>query len=54
LVGKDWIDSYTNKVILGKTIDGKPIKHVEQLKGNPNIILNPLIKAYNGLNYLFT
>ena len=54
LIGKDWIDPYTNKIILGKTLDGKIIKHVEQLQGNPSIILNPLIKAYNGLNYLFT
>lgn len=54
LIGKNWIDPYTNKVILGKTLDGKIIKHVEQLQDNPNIILNPLIKAYNGLNYLFT
>lgn len=54
LVGKEWIDPYTNKVILGKTIDGKIIKHVEQLQTIQDIVLNPLIKAYNGLNYLFT
>jgi hypothetical protein len=55
LVKDEWIDKFTDKVILGKYADGTVIKHISDLnKNRKDIILNPLIAAYNTLNYFFT
>lgn len=61
LIGDQWIDNKTNKVILAKyydPIDGDYVGDIRRAKdldsGVSNIILNPLLTAYNYLNYFFT
>ena len=61
LLGNEWIDPYTNKVILAKYYDpisgefvGDIRKYSELDRNNPYIQINPLISAYNSLNYFFT
>ena len=55
LVGSEWIDFKTNRVILGKYSNGRNIKNITDLDTTRNdIILNPLVEAYNSLNYFFT
>lgn len=61
LLGKEWIDSKTNKVILAKYYDPENENTVANIRryGDydskiPYITLNPLISAYNSLNYFVT
>mgnify|MGYP006916044603 CR=1 FL=1 len=61
LLGNEWIDPYTNKIILAKYYDpmsgeyvGDIRKYSEYDRNNLYIRINPLISAYNSLNYFFT
>lgn len=69
LIGKEWIDSQTNRVILAKEISYNPIsgenevnnvRHFRDIQEGLEVNsvhgfkLNPLLESYNILNYLLT